>query len=449
MNEIKFYDLNPSQEVSRLQTKYTLFKRVINILFSTTSDKPLDWKLMEKAYNKVVERNDCLRIRFVKKDKKLMQYFEKNPEKINVPVLTFKTKEEQEAFINEKRKKAIKYMKGIVCEPYFINTYDGKFMVFFKVCHMVLDIYGINFMVKDLFDVYFAMQEGKELPPAPESFEEVVEKDLERKKNEERHEEQEAFFQKILNENPEPYYVGIHGPQNEIWQKQRQKGKRAMKMFFINNDTWGYEKPISKEIMDKVVAACQEQKTTITNFMFYACSIAASRVNGGVANMLPLQLCNCRGSALEKSCAGTKVQSVGVYTTVDDKKSFAEQLQDFSVNQTKLYRRLNFPDQEFEMMLHKTYRSSMLETYYSLTFSFIPYRKIDGITFNIYTNGKGALPCYLALLYDIDGGEVRMCYDAQTKIITQKDVDNFHDAYCKVLTQLAENPDMLIKDLKI
>ena len=95
MNEIKYYDLNPSQEVSRLQTKYTLFKRVINILFSTTSDKPLDWKLMEKAYNKVVERNDCLRIRFVKKDKKLMQYFEKQPPKATVPVLTFKTKEDK------------------------------------------------------------------------------------------------------------------------------------------------------------------------------------------------------------------------------------------------------------------------------------------------------------------------------------------------------------------
>ena len=31
----------------------------------------------------------------------------------------------------------------------------------------------------------------------------------------------------------------------------------------------------------------------------------------------------------------------------------------------------------------------------------------------------------------------------------EEDVDNFHNAYCKVLTQLAENPDMLIKDLTI
>lgn len=449
MNELKYYDLNPSQEVVRLQTKYTLFKRVINILFSTTSDKPLDWKIMEKAYNKVVERNDSLRIKFVKKDGKIMQCFPKHTEDIKVPVLTFKTKEQQEDFINKKRKKPIKYMNGVVVEPYFVNTYDGKYMIFFKVCHLILDIYGINMVTQDLFSVYEALKNNTEMPTVPAKFEDVVAKDLERKQNEDRHDEQAAFFQKILDENPEPYYVGIHGQNNPIWQNQRKKDKRAMKMFFIKNDTEGYEKPIGKEIMDKVLATCKAQNLTITNFMFYACSIAASKVNGNVANMIPLQLCNCRGSALEKSCAGTKVQSVGVYTTVDQDKSFAQQMQDFSLNQTKLYRRLSFSDQEFEMMLHKTYRSSMLETYYSLTFSFIPYRKIDGITFNIYTNGKGALPCYLALLYDVDNSNVRMCYDAQTKIIDENDVDTFHKVYCEVLKQLADNPNMLIKDLKI
>ena len=59
-----YYDLNPSQEVVKLQCKYTLFKRVINIVFSSSVDYELDFDLMQKAFNIVVQRNDCLRIRF-------------------------------------------------------------------------------------------------------------------------------------------------------------------------------------------------------------------------------------------------------------------------------------------------------------------------------------------------------------------------------------------------
>ena len=96
MEDIKHYDLNPSQEVVKLQCKYTLFKRVINIVTSATANIDIDIKIMTKALNKTIERNDCLRLRFVKQNGKLMQYFEnkENIEDINVPYIEFITKEE-------------------------------------------------------------------------------------------------------------------------------------------------------------------------------------------------------------------------------------------------------------------------------------------------------------------------------------------------------------------
>ena len=111
----KLYELTPSQEVICLQTKYTLFKRVVNILFSATTDKALDFNIMRKAFNLLVERNDSLRIRFIKKDKKLMQYFLDEYKYENIEVIKFNSKEEQESWINKKRKKAIKYLNGVVC----------------------------------------------------------------------------------------------------------------------------------------------------------------------------------------------------------------------------------------------------------------------------------------------------------------------------------------------
>ena len=173
-NQKTLYELNLSQEVVKLQCAYTLFKKVVNIITSVEIDKEIDFDIMERAFNKAVERNDCTRIRFVKKGKKLLQYFEPSVVYNNIPRIEFKTKEEQEDFIHNQTKRAIKYMKGEVLKPTFIKTYDGKSMLFFKVCHYIFDIYGLNFFINDLFSVYDALLKKEELPKEPKKFEELL-----------------------------------------------------------------------------------------------------------------------------------------------------------------------------------------------------------------------------------------------------------------------------------
>ena len=67
MTEKQIYELTPAQDVPYLQCKYTLFKRVINILSSISLSEDIDFDVMKDAFNLVVERNDCLRIKFFKK----------------------------------------------------------------------------------------------------------------------------------------------------------------------------------------------------------------------------------------------------------------------------------------------------------------------------------------------------------------------------------------------
>ena len=106
MTDKSCYNLSLSQDVAYLQCKYSLYKRVINILSSITIDEEVDFELMDQAFKLLVERNDCLRIRFFKKRGDLMQYFGDSGKNIKkVPVLSFETKEQQDAFIDKVRKK--------------------------------------------------------------------------------------------------------------------------------------------------------------------------------------------------------------------------------------------------------------------------------------------------------------------------------------------------------
>ena len=111
-----YYNLTPAQSVALMQCKFSLFKRVINILFSATLDYDVDYDVLKEAFNILVKRNDCIRDRFTKKGGKLCQYFLSEEEvKIdNISFLSFDTKEEQEAFISQISKKAVKYLKSIM-----------------------------------------------------------------------------------------------------------------------------------------------------------------------------------------------------------------------------------------------------------------------------------------------------------------------------------------------
>ena len=91
----------------------------------------------------------------------------------------------------------------------------------------------------------------------------------------------------------------------------------------------------------------------------------------------------------------------------------------------------------------------MMTTYYSLAYSFIPYESREGVKVNFYTNGKCALPCYVALLYDYLNSEINVGYDCQIKLMTEENVKIFHQNLIKCIDQVTENPDMLIKDINL
>ena len=450
--ERNYYDLSPAQDVPYLQTKYTIFKRVINILTSITIDKDVDFDLMKKAYNLVVERNDCLRIKFLKRQGRLMQYF-RTIEEIKpldkIPFHSFETEGQQRNFIEKYRKSAIKYKKGIVIEPHFIKTFDNKNMILIKVCHLVLDTYGVSFFYKDLLAVYEALKNGTDLPAQPASYEEIVKKDIEKGRNESLYEKHYDFFSNLFEDNPEPYYAGVAGPELPSIQKLRAKNRRGCAMSILWNFTQDYRHTINSDIVNRVYEYCKATQTSPADFFMYTVSLTASRLNNNAKNILPLNLCHNRISQNEKNCGGTKVQSLATYTKFNYKESFEENLKLFKSNQTKLYMHLGFPDRDFETLIHSKYRSSLLETYYNMSFSFVPFELPDGIHFDMYSNGNGALAAYVILLLDVKTNEIRMAYDVQVNSITEEHVDRFHQMYLDVINQVLDNPQIQIKDVSI
>ena len=443
------YKLTPAQAVAYFQCQFSFYKRVINILASITISEKVDYDTLNKAYKLLVERNDALRLRFFKKKGQLMQYFEDyDLKKIkNVPEYSFSTEKEQNKFINKLRNRHIRFMNGVVIEPYFIHTFDGRDMIFLKVCHLALDIYGLKNMFTDLLDIYNALKDGSELPAPMAKFEDVVKRDLENTDNQNAYNKHVEFFTDILYNQPEPYYAGIHGPKNKTWRKQLAKHKHCMPLLIFNNQTKTYTHKIDRHTTERIIFYCRHNQCSPANLLFYTCSLTQAILNGKLKNLMPVGLYDCRVTTAEKRCGGSKAQSAGCYTKINYAQSFEENLRNFSNDQLKLYRHVKFPDVDFETLVHNAYRTSPLDMYYALAYSLIYFDIPEGVELNVYSNGRGALPAYVVQFLNSKTNEIEMAYDVQTKTTSEEDVLVFHEYYMNVLNQVLDDPHITAGDI--
>lgn len=440
--EPKTYSFNYSQDIIHLQTKYALFKRVANILFSVTFDEGFDEGRMLDALQLLIDRNDCLRLTFVKEGKEIRQYFEPTRKLVKVPSVRFETTSQLEAWVRRFRRKGLNMMKGQAFQPVFAVNASGEQMVFIKISHYVADTYGIGVLVNDLSAIYNALSSGSELPPAPGSFEEVIRKDNEYRANTEATEKDRSFFEEYYGKThaERPLYCGIHGDESDRWLKYKKKGDISLPYLFIRCDTKGYRFVIPAAITLRAEQWCKENEISMNTFFFYTYAIACSLRNNRAPIQAPLELMNCRATVADRKAAGTKVQSLSVCTKVDYEKSFNENIAALYTETTEMYRHTRLTYLEMEAMQHKVWNYSMLSQVINYCFSYIPIKNPKGVRLQVWSNGKGALVTYLAMMHDVDTNEVTVNYDIQTKMVTPEQLIEFQNLLTHVIEAVLDKP---------
>ena len=443
------YAFNNSQDVVTLQTKYALFKRVINIVFSVTVDAGFDPELMHRAIDLMIQRNDCLRLTEIRDGKEPRLYFADERKIGKIPVLRFETSARFDAFLRRFRRKPTDLRKGRSLEAVFGTDPAGKQFVLFKISHMVADTYGIGILVGDLLAVYGALRDGRPLPPAPGSFETVLGGDNAFLANEEAVGKDRDFFETYFTRrHPQrPIYCGIHGNGSDRWLRYKRKGAISLPYLFVRCDTEGYRFTIPAALTRQTEAWCADRMITMNAFFFYTCAIATSLLNDRAMYQTPIELLNNRGTLAERKAAGTKAQSLSIFTTVDYEKSFLENILPFADEQKELYRHTRMTYLEVEALMHKTYDYSLLGQTTSFAFSFIPMRSPKGFTTQVHSNGKGALVAYIAMMHDVDTHEIQTIYDIQTVMVTSQQLVEFHNTWMHVAEQVLARPEEKMKNL--
>lgn len=452
----KLYDLIPSQQTMYLMFKYTFSKQISQIPTSfCLEDIDLDFDLLTKALNIEFERNDSLRLRFIKVDKQLKQYFLPSYKMSKVPYKYFRTKEEQQAFFEKDAQTPVRFDKGVNFRIYFYKTAKAGNGVYFNVSHLNMDALGAVIFYLDFLSVYRALANNTELPAPMASYEEYIQRELKILTEKKKWDKHESWYREYFAKGGEPFYAGVHGP--EFLEKTRIKKKNPnLRVPAAYNPLLDKCDMISGHIgpedAERIFAFCKEKMIAPESLFMLGLRTHCSAINYRTEDVFMMATCSKRAGVKEKKMSGCLTQPIQVRTIIPETATFEEALNEYTSVRTQLYRHMDYPYITARDLSREMYNYNLIQGPACMMFSWIPVPiDLDALGFRFdfrtYDLGRYFTPLYTICSPDPKDKGINLSYMYRVKLSEKSHIEKLHENAVKVVLAGIENPKLTIKEL--
>ena len=210
-NGEQVYKLIHSQEMVQYMWKYSVHRQSTQIPLAIAFDEELDFKLLARAVNIEIERNDCMRLRIFRDGLRVKQYFLNEYKLDKILIKEFSSKEEQVRFFDGVASTKLDVFGGETFRVIFFRTFDGKCGVFICAPHMIMDFVASFMFFKDLIAVYDSLKNGEALPRPLAKYEDIIIKEQDNADLEERIQREKKVLDEWVAKDRVPFYNAING----------------------------------------------------------------------------------------------------------------------------------------------------------------------------------------------------------------------------------------------
>ena len=451
----KIYDLTPAQDMIQFMLKYSFFhKQVTQIPESILTERKIDFDLMKKALNIEIERNDCMRLRFFKEKGKIKQYFLKSFKLDDVPVLTFKTEEEQFSTLTADAQTPVRMLKDETYRIKFFRAFDGRCGIYICVHHLVMDNAACFVFFNDLLAVYDSLEKGTELPKPLGKFEDGIQKELAWVADKENLEREEKAFTEYITADGEPTYLGVEGPRHldALRAKKKDPTIKYVSMFDPFNDKAAFtKKVIPQELSAKAIDYMDKNQISGEVLVQLAMRLYLSKINNRITDTYFIVLCPRRKTLSQKRSGGTYAIPVPWRIVLDENDSFEDAVKKMLGIQNWAFRHMDYPYLEYRTLQQKLFNYSSAAAASTMMFSWFPLEEdtMAGWDYEFvgYGIGRYVMVLYTFAMKDTKNKTLKITYQHRTKYISVEDIDKFHSGTEKVLELAMSNPQATIGEI--
>ena len=392
----------------------------------------INYTMLEKAINIVIEQNDGIRIRITEEDVDPLQYVtEYEYEKVDL--IDFRGKDIQEFYKWNEEQTRIPFnligSKLYYFAMFRLDENEGGFYV--KTQHLISDAWTINMIVSQIMENYTNIKNDKKIEfEKKPSYLDYIEAENEYVKSE-RFIKSREFWNEKYQDLPEAITI-------KSYKSQINETKAKRKTFIVPH-----------RLTSKIHEYCDKNKVSPFMLFLSALSIYISRATAKRDIGLGTAVLN-RTNVREKNMIGMFVSTIPMRIKVDNNIDFTTFVQEVSKEWMSLLRHQKY---HYNLLLKDLRKNNdRLEKLFDITLSYqnaklnksISEEQYEGRwSFNGYQTGALTIN-----INDREGeGNLLIDYDFLAELFHVKEIEFMHDHLVRILWHALDNPQKQVSNL--
>ena len=453
-NGERVYRLIHSQEMVQSMWRYTLHMQATQIPVAVAFDEDLDFRILARAVNAEIARNDCLRLRIFREGTRIRQFFLPEYRLERIRVKTFVSREEQEAYLNADAAAKLDVFGGECFRIVFFRTCDGKSGVYLNVSHMMMDFVAAFIFFRDLMAVYDSLKNGTPMPKPLSKYEDIVQNEQDNPALEARLEKEGKLLDDWVVMDRRPKFCLMNG-QGIVDRHSRLVRKPDLNMPFVymplNDATHLLKLRLSPEDSQRISAFIEENGLSAEWVLQLGLRTYLSKLNRHANDSMFWVLCPRRKTVKEKRCGGTLASPMPWREILPESLTFRQAIGQLRGTQAFLFRHADVPFTTIRKSELKRFHMTLLQSCNSMMFSYLPLdeKTFGGRRYELqgYNFGHYVMPVYTIAMRDPWTGCYVFSYIHRLWLTSDEDVLRFHDGVVRTLLAGIEDLDKTLGEI--
>lgn len=429
----KLFDLTIPQKSIWNTEKFYKDTSIANVSGTGKIDEIVDFNMLEKAINIVVERNDALRIRIKIQNNKPMQYFDKY-EFFHVDCVLVKNEEEAEKKIQDLVTTHINVLNEKLVKFIMFKFPNGKGGFNIVGNHITSDAWSSARVCSEVINVYSKLIKN-------ESVEDTL----------------ESSYIDYINSETEYLNSDKYIKDKEFWEQRFNKQYETAKVIpnndekTINSKAKRKEIKISKLITKQINEYCKINRISPFVFLLGIYGIYLSKINNLDEIIIGTPMLNRKG-VKEKQMIGMFVNTLPFKISIDSKLNIKDLFTQIAQDSMSMLRHQKYSF--FELINYIRKNLKMNNNLYDFVISYQNAKTTANESdikysakWNFNENISETINVHIS---DIDNEEqYNIFYDYQINCLKEKDILDLHQRILRMIEQVINSEELLVKDIKI
>lgn len=429
----KLFDLTIPQRSIWNTEKFYKDTSIANVSGTGNINETIDFNILEKAINIVVERNDALRIRIKIQDNKPMQYFEEY-QFFNVDCVLLNNKEEADKKIQELVTTHINILNEKLVKFIMFKFPNGKGGFNIVGNHITSDAWSSARVCSEVIKVYSKLIKNESIEDTLESsYIDYINSETEYL-NSDKYIKDKEFWEERFNKQYETAKVIPNNDEKTIDSKAKRK-----------------EIKISKLITKQINEYCKKNRISPFVFLLGIYGIYLSKINNLDEIIIGTPMLNRKGIK-EKQMIGMFVNTLPFKISIDSNLNIKDLYTQIAQDSMSMLRHQKYSF--FELINYIRKNLKINNNLYDFVISYQNAKTTANESdikysakWNFNENISETINVHIS---DIDSEEqYNIYYDYQVNCLKEEDILNLHQRILCMIEQVINSEELLIKDIKV